>query len=1382
MPAYLRSASCAFLRTRDEWSEFSNFRRLDNPIAAGPYRLDTSEHLYQAAKYASRPDIQDRIAASTRPGDAARLGRHPDPGPDPGWNDQRIDVMRWVIRMKREADPGLIDNALERTGHRPIVEISHRDSFWGARPAGEVYEGDNVLGRLWMELRHQVRENDPLALASAWEPRIQIGALSAVSGQQIEGNAVGRPTYAGIGARQTPEPVLQQMGQLASDLADRGWHLHSGGTAGADTAFASAVPAHERTQFLPWASFNGLSGPDCHVSTEDITARHMVIAASLHPAWDRCDATARQFHARNVSILLGADGDAPVDAVVCWTPRAETVGGTGIAIRIADAHGIPVINLAATEPHEALDHLIAIQQSRSPALPAHDFETAEHKFRAGASPSHPNGEPAAIVGTYSGYPIYRDESGVTRLAVGSGNPERDQAQFHARLRTASPDPIDPALEPRIAEISRRLGGLLPEPGERDGPEERLGHVLRRFFDLARVRPHILEILDRLSANRDLIRPGGFVNEPLLDRLEHLARYPTIELANALQRDHLPQSTETIMSDRTRRLSDEHDDGWAEPSYEPEQRLQSDELAEDRVLYGDPDAAGDAARRLPGNRTIDGVVDLDRDEEHVPPDWVRQMEAEAAEHAIPTATARITDELALFGPGPLAGEHDDREVWINLDQPIAFDAARPPHIQAAFDQVGESLENLLDAVTPHGFQMADEREGLLWGLVNALDHQAKLKEKAVGQLSQQVMELRRTESQRIREQGRDPASLELEEKTHHLRSAAAKQEVFEHLRDYAADFYFHENHKVWEARGKATQTSQSENVATQISGKDFLRAQAKHLPIPDIPENGTLIAVAGAKIGPSHETIIKRLDAQLEQTPDMILAHGGARGVQSTAASWAKRNDVPEIVFLPEFDKYPNNAIMRRDDQMLMARPELVISFTAEGQRLPRLHTGALERGIDVDPVSDRYIAAAATREARCAAQGLCDRHSDYDPSVAPRRSPDPSPHQGYIDEQKREVHADRYAAGFLDPDYAPARHATPAEQATADAYPGKTAASPPTEETAQARRARPQEQATADAFLGFDHAGNGKTDRSTDLTVSQAVDTLLDAALPRNDQLSEDTVRCGDDDRHPIRTALFARFINAFHSLTSGPGSAADQLSDHAHRARQLEREDTHSEIDINRQAENREHTRYAETSLGSLEHARAQLASHFHEETGRHWTPPAPDEIPNGRNLNSASVDALNLVERLRQQRHEARLPQGVPIVVTALQEGPDRDTVFAQLDRVRAKKPDMYIAHGNAPGVLQDVSDWAKSRKVEEVHFNLDYSVPAQLRIIKRDEAILDINPVGVVEFRNGEKTTHLADEARRNKIPVFPVRSTHAPEPTKTEQHQHQRSAARGTGMSL
>ena len=69
-------------------------------------------------------------------------------------------------------------------------------------------------------------------------------------------------------------------------------------------------------------------------------------------------------HARNAGILLGVRLDRPVDAVVCWTCDGGTVtGGTGMGIRIAGAHGIPVLNLGAISPRTACERLAAIRRA-----------------------------------------------------------------------------------------------------------------------------------------------------------------------------------------------------------------------------------------------------------------------------------------------------------------------------------------------------------------------------------------------------------------------------------------------------------------------------------------------------------------------------------------------------------------------------------------------------------------------------------------------------------------------------------------------------------------------------------------------------------------------------------------------------------------------------------------------------------------------------------------------------------------------------------------------------------------------------------------------------------------------------------------------------------
>ncbi len=172
--------------------------------------------------------------------------------------------------------------------------------------------------------------------------------------------------YAGIGARATPAAVLADMETMAGWLARTGWHLSSGGADGADTAFAKGTPAGQRTIWLPWRGYNGLRGPDCRVLSEPALSKCMSVAAPLHPAWQRCSPAVRKLHARNAAVL-GLTLDRPVDAVVAFTVQGRAEGGTGMAIRIAEANGIPVFNLGSMTPRAVCERLAAIRRAGRPS-------------------------------------------------------------------------------------------------------------------------------------------------------------------------------------------------------------------------------------------------------------------------------------------------------------------------------------------------------------------------------------------------------------------------------------------------------------------------------------------------------------------------------------------------------------------------------------------------------------------------------------------------------------------------------------------------------------------------------------------------------------------------------------------------------------------------------------------------------------------------------------------------------------------------------------------------------------------------------------------------------------------------------------------------------
>ena len=160
--------------------------------------------------------------------------------------------------------------------------------------------------------------------------------------------------------------------------------------------------------YLPWAEFRDKTGT---VLGSDASRRARQLASDHHPAWEQCSQRAKQLHARNAAIMLGPEPgtsrEDPVDVVVCWTRRGETIGGTGMAIRIARAKKIPVVNLYHHHQIKTVVNAIAevtndprwrdaapkkspydnIDVTRAPEAPAGGNPTGEEATRRAPAPT-----------------------------------------------------------------------------------------------------------------------------------------------------------------------------------------------------------------------------------------------------------------------------------------------------------------------------------------------------------------------------------------------------------------------------------------------------------------------------------------------------------------------------------------------------------------------------------------------------------------------------------------------------------------------------------------------------------------------------------------------------------------------------------------------------------------------------------------------------------------------------------------------------------------------------------------------------------------------------------------------------------------------------------
>lgn len=116
----------------------------------------TSEHAYHAQKFVGgnramavrRRLIQGMRSAheAFKYAEAHKAYRRPD------WDHAKVGIMRGILRAKAEQHE-YVRRKLLATGDRELIEDSWRDDVWGWGPN---HDGQNMLGKLWMEIRAEL--------------------------------------------------------------------------------------------------------------------------------------------------------------------------------------------------------------------------------------------------------------------------------------------------------------------------------------------------------------------------------------------------------------------------------------------------------------------------------------------------------------------------------------------------------------------------------------------------------------------------------------------------------------------------------------------------------------------------------------------------------------------------------------------------------------------------------------------------------------------------------------------------------------------------------------------------------------------------------------------------------------------------------------------------------------------------------------------------------------------------------------------------------------------------------------------------------------------------------------------------------------------------
>ena len=172
------------------------------------------------------------------------------------------------------------------------------------------------------------------------------------------------------------------------------------------------------------------------------------------------------------------------------------------------------------------------------------------------------------------------------------------------------------------------------------------------------------------------------------------------------------------------------------------------------------------------------------------------------------------------------------------------------------------------------------------------------------------------------------------------------------------------------------------------------------------------------------------------------------------------------------------------------------------------------------------------------------------------------------------------------------------------------------------------------------------------------------------------------------------------------------------------------------------------------MEYFRDQAAEHFARHTGSHWQPRTGSKVSH-RTMTGAMIDSRDFIAARRRAETEVMLPPGPKIAFTGGLDFNDHRLIWDKLDQVRAKHPDMVLLHGGSPkGAERIASRWADHRGITQIAFKPDWVKHSKAAPFKRNDAMLEALPIGVLVTPGSGIQANLADKARRLGIPVWKI----------------------------
>ena len=257
--------------------------------------------------------------------------------------------------------------------------------------------------------------------------------------------------------------------------------------------------------------------------------------------------------------------------------------------------------------------------------------------------------------------------------------------------------------------------------------------------------------------------------------------------------------------------------------------------------------------------------------------------------------------------------------------------------------------------------------------------------------------------------------------------------------------------------------------------------------------------------------------------------------------------------------------------------------------------------------------------------------------------------------------------------------------------------------------------------------------------VAGAVADIFDALI----------VTLADTRLEPDLEDLLWSTVNVFHRAVD---RIERQLDDNEQAQRRSQKEQDGSEV---KSVELERLTSEGQTMIerrNAFELMRDQAAEQYESHTGSSWRP-RNGSMVNHKAMTAALIDSRDFLAAKKRAETEVMLPQGPKVAVTGGLDFNDHRLIWAKLDQVHDKHPDMVLLHGGSPkGAERIAARWADHRNVPQIAFKPDWTRHAKAAPFKRNDRMLDVLPIGVMVFPGTGIQENLADKAKKLGIPVW------------------------------